>query len=75
MVSDMFGDDVAAGIARYGTENLMTAAKGVTEFWKAVEGTYGEAHLRKWLDSLCHYREEAKKADEEDDAALEGESR
>ena len=56
-VSEGFGDASAAGLVKYGPEGLLNAAKSVPSFWQKVESTYGEPHLRKWLASLCNYRE------------------
>jgi hypothetical protein len=66
-VSDGFGDPVAASIARHGTDTLLAAAKLVPPFWQQVEKTYGEAYLRKWLDSFVNYKEEMMKMADEDD--------
>lgn len=66
LVSNMFGDDVTASAVRHGVDGLLNAAKGIPQFWQQIETTYGEAHLRKWLDSFCNYREIIKKMEEEE---------
>jgi len=66
LVSEMFGDEVTASAVRHGTEGLLTAAKAVAPFWQQIETTYGEAHLKKWLESFCNYREIIKKMEEEE---------
>lgn len=66
LVSEMFGDEVTASAVRHGTEGLLTAAKAVAPFWSQIETTYGEAHLKKWLESFCNYREIIKKMEEEE---------
>ena len=57
-VAEGFGDMTAASIAKYGPQKLMEAAKLVPSFWNKIQATYGEAHLMKWLESLCNYKEE-----------------
>lgn len=56
-VADLFGDATAAQIVKHGPEALLAAAKSVTPFWEKIQETYGEAHFKKWLDSLCNFRE------------------
>jgi hypothetical protein len=73
LVSSMFGDEVTASAVRHGVEGLMSAAKKVPAFWGQIETTYGEAHLRKWLESFCNYREIIKKMEEEESKLEEGE--
>ncbi len=64
-LSQGFGDPVAARVSRYSVEDLIAAGKSVPEFWQQIDGTYGEAHLRKWLASLINYKEEMIKIDNE----------
>ena len=66
-VADGFGDMSAASIAKYGTEALLTAAKSIPSFWSKIEASYGEAHLRKWLDSLCNYKAIIEQMDAEEE--------
>lgn len=66
-VSEGFGDQTAISIARYGVEQLLTAAKAVPQFWSQVERTYGEAYMRKWLTSFVNYKEEMNKMDDDED--------
>lgn len=56
-VSEGFGDVAAATLAKYGPDELLKAAKSVPQFWQQVENSYGEAHMKKWLASLCNYKE------------------
>jgi hypothetical protein len=65
-VADGFGDAAAAAITKFGPDALFEAAKRVPSFWNRIETTYGEAHLKKWLVSLCSYKEIMEKMDEED---------
>lgn len=60
-----FGDEMVASIAKFGPDALLNAAKSVPQFWERVNGTYGEAHLRKWLTSFCNYKEEIEKMEME----------
>lgn len=60
-----FGDSTVAGIAIKGADTLLAAAKSVPEFWNHVSNTYGEAHLKKWLESFCNYKEILAKLDAE----------
>lgn len=65
-VSEGFGDMVAAGIVKYGPQKLMEAAKLIPSFWNKIQATYGEAHLLKWLESLCNYKEIVRQMEEEE---------
>lgn len=76
-VAEGFGDQVAAGLARYGIEGLLTACRNVPDFWQQVNATYGEEYLREWLTSLVNYKAIMKKMEmeegEEEKDELEGE--
>jgi hypothetical protein len=65
-VGNLFGDAAIASMVRFGPEKLMEAAKSVPQFWEQIEKTYGEAHLMKWLQSLCNYKEIVKQMEEEE---------
>jgi hypothetical protein len=65
-VADGFGDMAAMGIVKYGVEGLLNAAKSVPSFWGKVEASYGETHLRKWLESLCNYKDIMEQMDKEE---------
>ncbi len=65
-VSEGFGDMAAATLAKYGPDELLKAAKSVPPFWQQVEASYGEAHMKKWLTSLCNYKEIIKQMEAED---------
>src|ERR1035437_3188770 len=69
-IADGFGDMMAASIVKYGVEGLMTAAKSVPTFWDKIEASYGEPHLRKWLESLCKYKEIMAEMDKEDNEVI-----
>lgn len=69
-IADGFGDMMAASIVKYGVEGLMTAAKSVPTFWSKIEASYGEPHLRKWLESLCKYKEIMAEMDKEDNEVI-----
>ena len=66
-VADGFGDPAAAAIVKYGPDNLLQAAKMVPQFWSQIEATYGEAHLKKWLESLCNYKSIMQQMDAEEE--------
>jgi hypothetical protein len=70
-VADGFGDPAAAAIVKYGPENLLQAAKMVPQFWSQIEATYGEAHLKKWLESLCNYKSIMQQMDAEEEGDYE----
>jgi hypothetical protein len=65
-VADGFGDAIAASLVKHGPDALLVAAKSVPQFWQQVEATYGEAHMKKWLQSLCNYKEIMKQMEEEE---------
>jgi hypothetical protein len=66
-IADGFGDMTAASIVKHGVEGLLAAAKSVPTFWQKIEASYGEPHLRKWLESLCRYKEIMAEMDKEDE--------
>jgi hypothetical protein len=66
-IEEGFGAMQAAAITKHGVEGLLAAAKMVPDFWAQIEQSYGEAHLRKWLDSLVNYKEIVTKMEEEED--------
>jgi hypothetical protein len=66
-IADGFGDMTAASIVKHGAEGLLAAAKSVPTFWAKIEASYGEPHLRKWLESLCKYKEIMAEMDKEDE--------
>lgn len=65
-IAQGYGDMIAASIANLGPDKLMEAAKGVPEFWNQVASTYGEPHFRKWLESLCNYKQIVEELDKEE---------
>jgi hypothetical protein len=66
-IADGFGDMMAASIVKHGVEGLLVAAKSVPTFWAKIEASYGEPHLRKWLESLCKYKEIMAEIDKEEE--------
>jgi hypothetical protein len=66
-VAQGYGDIVAASLAKMGVDKLMVAAKSVPSFWQKIEASYGEAHLAKWLDELCRYKEIMLEMDKEEE--------
>jgi hypothetical protein len=66
-IADGFGDMMAASIVKHGVEGLLAAAKSVPTFWAKIEASYGEPHLRKWLESLCKYKEIMADMDKEEE--------
>jgi len=66
-IAQGYGDMIASGIGRLGVDKLIDASKSVPEFWQQIEASYGEAHYRKWLDSVCRYKEIVAELDKEDE--------
>jgi hypothetical protein len=71
-ISDGFpnGDAIVASIIKDGSTDLVATIKSVPELWNQINSIYGEAHLVKWVESFCNYKEEIRKMQEED---VEGE--
>ena len=67
-VEGMFpgGEQILAKVTGQGVDNLLVAIQqigqvnlpgvGQVDFYQQVMNTYGEAHLRKWLDEFCRYK-------------------
>lgn len=55
-VADMFGDIVVQTVAKHGTDNLIRGMKLVPEFWTVIENSYGEAHMKKWVNEFINYK-------------------
>lgn len=65
------GDAIVASIIKDGSADLLATIKSVPELWNQINSTYGEAHLTKWVESFCNYREEIRKREEEYEAEEE----
>jgi hypothetical protein len=50
-----------------GVDGVINAAKSVPEFWSQVEATYGEPHLRQWVDEFINYQEVLAGLDEDEE--------
>jgi hypothetical protein len=64
-ISDGFGDPIAASVARQGVDKLLAGLKAIPELWSQIEATYGEEYAKKWVASLCNYKEELGKLEGE----------